>query len=373
MIGELVCPICGHREPLSLQPVRCPRCGVPLRYQAPLPESLEPLSGRGVWRYRALLPDVEPVSLGEGGTPLVPSRKLGRELGIELSFKLEGTNPTGSFKDRGASVLVSVLKALGAKTVADDSSGNAAAALAAYAARAGLRARLFVPAYASEKKLQQVEAYGATLERVPGVRAQATLALRAALERDPELVYASHNESPYFELGQRTIAYEIAEELGWRAPDHVVAPVGGGALFLGIVNGFSRLVELGLIGELPRVHAVQAAACAPIVAAWRAGLAEPQPVEAGRSLAEGVLITAPPRGREIIAALRRASGSAVAVTEDEIAASWRSLPREEGLYVEPTSAVAVAGLAKLIGEGAIRPGEMVVVPLTGMGLKHSPE
>jgi hypothetical protein len=177
--------------------------------------------------------------------------------------------------------LVSVLKALGAKTVADDSSGNAAAALAAYAARAGLKARLFVPAYASEKKLRQVEAYGAALKRVPGVRAQATLALRAALERDPELVYASHNESPYFELGQRTIAYEIAEELGWRAPDHVVAPVGGGALFLGIVNGFSQLVELGLIGELPRVHAVQAAACAPIVAAWRAGLAEPQPVEAG--------------------------------------------------------------------------------------------
>jgi len=311
------------------------------------------------------------VSLGEGGTPVVPSLRLSEKLGVELCFKFEGANPTGSFKDRGASVLVSVLRALGVKRVADDSSGNAGAALAAYCSRAGLSATLFVPSHASEKKLFQIRAYGAKLVKVPGPRPKATEAAKQACQANPGLVYASHNESPYFEAGLRTLAYELAEDLSWNVPDHLVTPVGGGALFLGIIQGFSDLVRMGQIRKAPRVHAAQAAACAPIVRAWGAGLSVPEPVEPEKTVAEGVSIAAPPRGREILAALREVDGVAVAVGEEEILAAWRKLSEEEGIYVEPTSAVAVAGLSALVRRGAIRPGESVVVPLTGSGLKSA--
>ena len=370
MHGKLTCPFCDYETEVVPQPAECPHCGTPLRYERDQAGAAPgDLHGRGVWRYRMFLPDVEPVSLGEGGTPLVPSLRLGEEMGVQLSFKLEGANPTGSFKDRGASVLVSVLRGFGVRKVADDSSGNAGAALAAYAARAGLGAVLFVPAHASEKKLSQIQAYGAKLVRVPGPRPRATEAARAACRQKEDLAYASHNESPYFVAGLETVAYEIAEELGWRAPDHLVVPVGGGGLFLGIVYGFLKLLALGWIAKTPRVHVAQAAACAPIVRAFERGLAAPEPVSVGKTIAEGVCIPAPPRGREILAALRDVQGTAVSVPEGEIALAQKELAQKEGIYIEPTSAVAIAALRRLIEQGAIPPGEEVVVPLTGSGLK----
>ncbi|MCD5407666.1 threonine synthase [Candidatus Bipolaricaulota bacterium] len=373
MRGRLVCPFCRHVQEPTPQPEPCPRCQVPLRYELPPSTvSWRGLAGRGVWRYRPFLPSVAPVSLGEGGTPLIPSSRLGPQLGARLHFKLEGANPTGSFKDRGASVLVSVLAAFGARRVADDSSGNAGAALAAYAARAGLAAVLFVPTHASTKKLAQIQAYGAELVTVPGPRPQATAAAKEACQNSTDLLYASHNESPYFEVGLRTVAYELAEELSGEPPDHVLVPVGGGGLFLGLVRGFLELADLGLISNVPRVHAVQAEACAPIVRAWEQGLAAPEPVCPGKTVAEGVCIPLPPRGREILATLREVKGVALAVAEEEIEAAWRELPVREGIYVEPTSAVAVAGLRRLCAAGVIEPGERVVVVLTGTGLKHSP-
>lgn len=372
MNGMLRCPSCDFgREPVAV-PGPCPRCGVPLRYEGELPHFRpEELSGRGGWRYWPFLPQVEPVSLGEGGTPLVPSLRMSQELGIALSFKLEGTNPTGSFKDRGATVLVSVLQAFGVRAVLDDSSGNAGAALAAYAARAGLRAWLFVPAYASEKKLAQIQAYGAELVRIPGPRGGATKAAREYAD-DQEIAYASHNESPYFVAGLRTLAYEIAEDRGFDVPDHVVVPLGGGGLFLGLCRGFSELRKLGWIARVPRVHAVQAAACAPIAQAFAMGLPAPVEIEPGESVAEGVLIAWPPRGREILAELGACGGAAVAVPDEATLFAQEELARKEGLYVEPTSAVAVAALPALIARGAIHPGEEVIVPLTGTGLKGAP-
>jgi len=372
MQGRLNCPLCGFGTDPVPVPDLCPHCEVPLRYELDvLGVRREDLAGRGTWRYRPFLPQVERVSLGEGGTPLIPSLHLGPELGIELSFKLEGTNPTGSFKDRGASVLVSVLRAFGARKVADDSSGNAGAALAAYAARGGLSARLFVPAHASGKKLVQIRAYGAELTQVPGSRPRATAAAKAACQNDPELVYASHNESPYFIAGLKTLAYELAEELSWHVPNHLVVPVGGGGLFLGICQGFSELRALGWIERLPRVHVAQAAACAPIARAWELGLAAPEPVQPGKTVAEGVCIADPPRGQEILAALRDVQGTAISVPEGEIALAQRELALKEGIYIEPTSAVAMAALRKLVAQGVICPGEAVVVPLTGSGLKAS--
>jgi len=219
MTGELRCPLCAFVVPPAAEPLLCPACGVPLDYRCEAPEGLRPseLRGRGVWRYAPLLPDVEPVTLGEGGTPLVRSLRLGPELGLDLGFKVEGGNPTGSFKDRGAAVLVAALRALGAEAVADDSSGNAGAALAAYAARAGMRAVLYVPSHASGPKLAQIEAYGARLVRVPGPRERATHAVEEACRGNLGLVYASHNASPFFPAGLATVAYEVFEDLGGEA------------------------------------------------------------------------------------------------------------------------------------------------------------
>ncbi|HEC63255.1 MAG TPA: threonine synthase [Candidatus Acetothermia bacterium] len=370
MPGVLCCPLCEHPLEFSPQPEPCPRCRVPGTFFVS-PEEPRPLrqKGKGIWRFRGVYPPATPLHLGEGDTPLVKSVKLGPALGVQLFFKWEGGNPTGSFKDRGASVLVAVLRELGVRKLADDSSGNAGAALAAYAARAGIRARLFVPAQASEKKLRQIEAYGAELVRVPGPRPNATQAVKAACTEDPELIYASHNESPYFLAGLKSLAYELAEAFPRQGPQHVVVPVGGGALFLGLFYGFRELQTVGLIARMPRLHLVQAQACAPLVRAWECGESTPKPVEVGNTVAEGVCIAAPPRGREILMALRETSGTAVAVSEEEIVSAHAQIPNWEGLYVEPTSAVAVAGLKKLMAQEAIRPDDEVVVPLTGTGLK----
>lgn len=361
------CPLCGWATDPAPGVPTCPTCRVPLRWEKPVSAFERAGTERGVWRYRALLPAVEPVTLGEGGTPLLRAEN---PWALELWWKLEFLNPTGSFKDRGAAVLVAALRAFGAGILVDDSSGNAGAALAAYCARAGLRAQLFVPAYASGPKLRQIEAYGAELVRVPGPRPAAAQAAQRACQTDPACVYASHNASPYFLAGLMTLAFELAEDLGGRAPDHVVVPLGGGGLFLGLVYGFELLVRLGRWARAPRVHLAQAEACAPIVRALEQGLLGPAPVVAGDTVAEGVRIPAPERGQEILAAARRAGSVGVAVSDEEILAAREALARQ-GLYVEPTAAVAPAALAKLVAAGVIRPGESVVVPLTGSGLKSA--
>ncbi len=363
--GQLVCPLCGWETEPGPELKLCPACRHPLRWQhQKIPQTL-PQEGHGIWRYRAWLPPGEPVTLGEGGTPLV---WVENPWELKLAWKLEFLNPTGSFKDRGAAVMVAALRAWGATALADDSSGNAGAALAAYSARAGLTAKLFVPAYASGAKLRQIEAYDAELVRVAGPRAAATEAVRRACQEDPHLVYASHNASPYFLAGLTTLAFEIAEDLGGEAPDHMVVPVGGGGLFLGLVYGFELLFRLGQVEKMPRVHLAQAEACAPMVHALNQGLEGPASIQPGETVAEGVRIPAPERGREILAMARRAGTVAVSVSDPEIISAQRELAHA-GFYVEPTAAVAPAALPKLVEAGILRRGETVVVPLTGSGLK----
>lgn len=361
---RFVCPLCGW-ETAPCPELYCPECHVPLRWERLDHPKDRDFCGRGVWRYQSLLPAVEPLTLGEGGTPLV---RTPNPWGIELWWKLEFLNPTGSFKDRGAAVMVAALRTLGAKILVDDSSGNAGAALAAYCARAKLRAKLFVPAYASGPKLRQIEAYGAELVRVPGPRPAATEAAKKACASDHHLVYASHNASPYFVAGLQTLAFEIAEDLGWRAPDHLVVPVGGGGLFLGLAYGFTTLFRLGWVEKIPRIHVVQAASCAPIALALAQGCSAPASVEGGETVAEGVRIPAPERGKEILATARAVGSVGVIVSDAEILEAQRELAHA-GFHVEPTAAVAPAALFKLVQAGAIRPGETVVVPLTGFGLK----
>ncbi|QAA76309.1 MAG: Threonine synthase [Candidatus Bipolaricaulis sibiricus] len=322
-----------------------------------------------MWRYAPLLPPADPLTLGEGGTPLVPSLRIGPRLGIDVAFKLEGANPTGSFKDRGAAVLVAVLRSAGAAAVADDSSGNAGAALAAYAARAGLRAVLFAPAHASGPKLAQIAALGAELVRVSGPRERATRAVEEACRTDPTLFYASHNTSPYFVAGLTTVAYEWIEDRGRAVPDHVVVPAGGGGLFLGIHQGFAAALRLGWIDRVPQVHIAQPAACAPLVRALHRGDNVPHEPYPGMTVAEGTRIPTPARGQQVVALLRAAGGNGVAVEEDAIHAAQRRLAREEGIHVEPTAALAVAALPALLDQGTIRPGQQVGVVLTASGLK----
>jgi len=323
------------------------------------------VSANSLWRYRkALLVDAaSAVTLGEGWTPLVP----GEWDGVPVLFKLEFMMPTGSFKDRGMTVMVSYLKRHGVTEVLEDSSGNAGASLSAYCAAAGMRCRILVPETASVPKIAQIAACGADVVTIKGSRQDVA---DAALAMSREIFYASHNWQPFFAEGTKTLAYELWEQLGFRAPDSVVVPVGYGANVLGCDRGFSELLRRGEIGRMPRLHGVQAANCAPYYAAFRAGVEHYVPVPVSPTIAEGIASSKPTRMREVLAPVRASGGGIVAVSEDEIVRALAALARK-GFYVEPTSAAAAAGLSQLIACGAIRKDETTVLVLTGSGLKAS--
>lgn len=350
---------------------------------------------QGVWRFAAHLPPVEPaqrITLGEGSTPLVALPRWGAAHGLAHAYaKLEFANPTGSFKDRGMAVLVSVARAQGARHLVEDSSGNAGASAAAYAARAGLPCIIYAPEAAPAAKLRQIRACGAQLVLVPGPRSAVSEAAREA-GRLPGTYHIAHNENALFLAGQKTFAFELLEEvsaaglLALSSPAaaderaghyhgqawHLVIPTGGGALFVGAWQGFTELIEsAGPAGQasLPRLHAAQAAGCAPIVAAWEAGLPEPAPIERRPTVCGGIEIERPARGPQILEAIRRSGGTAVASDDAMILAERDRLARLEGLYVEPTSAAALAAAAQLARRGSIERDEPVVVALTGTGLK----
>lgn len=310
-----------------------------------------------LWRYGALLPVRQRVSLGEGGTPLVYAEYAD----ISFHAKLEFLNPTGSYKDRGTALLVNYLLDQGVIDVVEDSSGNAGASLAAYAAAAGLRARIFAPASAPAGKKALIRAFGAELVEVEGPRARTTEAVMAAAA---ESVYASHAWSPFFVAGQMTTAWEIWEQMG--APDAVVCPVGHGGLFTGLARGFAALQAAHQIPCMPRLYAVQAAACDPVVRAWEAGADAVTPVAQGATIADGIVITQPVHGDEIVRWVRATGGAALRVDDAAIAAARAGLAGS-GLLVEPTSAAVVAAL------GAVRAhlgaGGRIALPLTGSGLK----
>jgi threonine synthase len=297
------------------------------------------------------------ISLGEGGTPLLPVQ-VGRRV---LHFKCEHLNPTGSYKDRGTAVLVSALSAAGVTEAVEDSSGNAGASFAAYAARAGMRAHVFVPSTASGPKRSQIEACGAELVPIAGPRSAATEAARRAAEDGA--VYASHAYMPHGMAGVATIACEIVEQLGC-APGAVIAPVGHGGLLVGVHRGFDALFRAGVISALPRMIGVQAQACAPVWAAYASGGPGLMLVQEGETQAEGIRVRFPVRGDAVLSAVEASGGTIVAVAEDELLRAWDVLGRA-GLNVEPTSAV-VWTAAMLLLEDLPDP---TVAILTGSGFK----
>ncbi len=340
----------------------CQEDGTPLPvrpHRGPISWPIES-SDRSIWRYRQVIPtgDASPVSLGEGLTPLVSGPN-------GFSIKCEYVSPSGSFKDRGSSVLVSGLSVAGIGEVFLDSSGNAGASMAMYAAAAGIRCEVLTPASTPESKTRQAAAHGATITRIDGSREDVAKAARRLADTK---IYASHNWQPLFIHGTKTLAYELLEQHPSGLPDHIVLPVGYGSLLLGLQLGFEELLGSGLIDTLPHLHAAQAAACAPLHAAFVSGRAEVDSVIAQPTVAKAIATSNPIRGAAMLDALRASGGSAVAVPEREILPARDQLARS-GFYAEPSSAVAFAAASILQRDGVIGRDESAVVVLTGSGLK----
>ncbi|MFF7813653.1 pyridoxal-phosphate dependent enzyme [Streptomyces sp. NPDC007945] len=327
------------------------------------PEQID-TAERSLWRYHAALPvpAAHRVSLGEGCTPMVPLNWGGRR----VHFKLEWFNPTSSFKDRGVTVMISHLAAQGADRVLEDSSGNGGSAVAAYAAAAGIRAKIIVPAATSAAKVLQARAYGAEIQLVSGSRAEVS---DEAIRQSEQIPYASHNWHPMFIQGTKTIAYEMWESLGFTAPDNVVLVAGAGSNVIACDIAFRELLQAGQVDRLPRLFVGQPEHWATIADTFNgidpAGRGERVP-----TIAEGASIAHPVRLPEAVEAIRRSRGAAYAVPETEIHAAVRALSAR-GLYAEPTSSVAAATLDHFIASGEIAPDETTVVVLTGAGLKSA--
>jgi len=321
---------------------------------------------RSLWRYRSAFPMdcLDPITMGEGCTPLIP-RAID---GVPVHLKCEWFMPTGSFKDRGASVMLSLLRAQGIDHVLEDSSGNGGAAVAAYAAAGGMRATIMAPASTSPAKTIAMRAAGASVELIPGSRQDTA---DAAVARSASTFYASHNWHPFFLHGTKTLAYELWEDFGFAVPDNIITPCGAGSNVLGCGIGFDELIRAGEITRMPRIFASQPALCAPIAASFLAGTDQPVDTPIAPTIAEGTAIAKPIRLREVLGVLRGSGGGAVMVSEDAITRALFDLARM-GVYVEPTAAQAVAALRQLLADGTITPDQTTVLVLTGTGLKATP-
>lgn len=364
---QYLCNTCAATYPIDTIRYRC-ECGEPLHLQKPdLAFPLDAIAQRGntLWRYREALPipDASPtVSLNEGMTPLLPLDSDSHDHRLKLDFIF----PTGSYKDRGATILLSIAKALGIWEVVEDSSGNAGAAIAAYSAKAAIDCTIYCPASTSKGKLTQIAMYGAKLKLIEGNRAATT---QAVLEAAETTYYASHNWNPFFLEGTKTVAFELAEQLGWCAPDHVICPVGFGSIYLGLYIGFRELHQQQVIAKLPRLLGVQSAACAPIYNAYAAQRPHIERTsQTHETLAEGITSELPIRTHTLTEAIRETNGAFTTVDEAEILDGLKSLATT-GIYVEPTSAVVVKAFDKFVADGVIRDGDLTVSILTGSGLK----
>jgi threonine synthase len=316
-----------------------------------------------LWRYAAALSlcNLPRISLGEGWTPLVRRDWQG----TEVLFKLESQMPTGSFKDRGTAVMINHLLEVGVGAIHEDSSGNAGASVATYAAACDIPCRIYVPAAASRGKLVQIAVSGADVRAIPGSRQAVS---EAALGATEESFYASHNWQPHFIEGTKTLAFELWEQLGFRVPDNILVPTGYGSNILGLERGFDDLERSGEITARPRLFAVQAANCAAFAAAWAAGGDRFVPFATAPTVADGIAAPKPVRVAEVLWALRRSKGAVITVAEEDIAPALAALGRV-GLFVEPTTATAGAAVTRLLREGTIGPDQTTVVVLTGSGLK----
>ena len=362
---SLVCTECGASHKADMHTLGCRECGAPLDVEYE-PDAHHTMRWAGFDMPVPYHSDGPRVSLGEGNTPIIPLPRISETLGTTNLFgKLEFMNPTGSFKDRGTATMLSVAVEHGVTEVVEDSSGNAGASVSAYSARAGMKAHVFAPSTAPAAKLGQIRVYEARTHAVPGTREASTDAA-VEFQRQNNLVYASHNLSPYFVEGTKTFAYEVASQMS-PLPEHIVIPVGNGSLLMGCWKGFSELMAAGALDSMPKLHAIQAEAVMPIAAEFLGSDWSP----GASTLAGGIAVGAPPRKNQVLRAVRESGGVALAVTDDSIVLWQKRLAVSEGIFAEPTSAAALAGIELLLQHGHVQGDEAILAAITGFGLKDA--
>ena len=377
---QLVCPKCSTSYPGGRVYGLCP-CGSPLLATYDLKEAApgfrpESLAGRPetMWRYREVLPVQDPsniISLGEGFTPLVRAQRLGRHLGLDrLYIKEEAANPTGSFKARGLCAAVSMARELGIRKLAIPSAGNAAGALAAYAAHAGLESWIFMPEDTPRANIREAEVFGAHVTLVPGL---ITDCGRIVAERkDAEGWFdVSTLKEPYRIEGKKTMGFELAEQFAWELPDVILYPTGGGTGLIGMWKAFREMENLGWIGPArPRMVSVQSAGCAPIVRAFEKGLRQAEPWQNARTIASGLRVPRAIGDFLMLEAIYESRGTAVAVDDQELIGAIRLCGNLEGIFLCPEGAACLPALRRLVEQGWISAGERVVMFNTASGLKY---
>lgn len=379
-LTHLECPRCSRRSGAGSLHNLCP-CGSPLlaRYDLDaVRRAVSPpdIAGReaNLWRYRELLPVTgEPVTMGEGCTPILPARRYGARIGVpRLLVKDDGLLPTGSFKARGAAVGVTMARELGARHVAMPTNGNAGAAWAAYAARAGLRATIAIPAGAPTITRHECAASGAEVLLVDGLISDAgRLIAGLVADSDGKVFNTSTFNEPYRVEGKKTMGLEIVEQLGWRAPDVIVYPTGGGVGLVGIHKALIELRDLGWIREpLPRLVAVQSTGCAPVVRAFDAGVRKVEPWPDARTIAFGLTVPAPIGDELILDALYDTGGCAIAVSDEELLDDLQAFSSQEGLLLCPEGAACLTATRHLRACGWLTGQDQVVALNTGTVLKY---
>ena len=377
-VVELECSACGKKYDSAVEQHLC-ACGKPLLAKYDLKRaakalSLESLKSRpaNLWRYAEVLPDDPPVTLGEGMTALVAARRLGAAIGLnKLYVKDEGLNPTGSFKARGMTAAVTRAKQLNAKALAAPTAGNAGGALAAYAAAAGLPAVIVMPADTPSANVLECQAFGARVVLLNGLISDC--GKYVAEHKDREGWYdVSTLKEPYRVEGKKTMGYELWEQFAGKLPDVILYPTGGGVGLIGMCKAFDEMQEMGWIGsERPRMVAVQASGCAPIVKAWEAHQATSQFFQNAATVASGLRVPGPLGDFLILRMLQQTHGTALSVTDEEMLHAGRELASLEGVFAAPEGAATVSAARKLATSGWIKPDESVVLFNTGTGYKYS--
>ena len=371
-ISYLECTKCGEHVSGEQPQTLCPKCAGSLYVRYDLDQikktfTRESLAGRpgNMWRYKDVLPDVQPVTLGEGFTPMLRSRR-----DPHMLVKDEGINPTGSFKARGLSAAVTMVKAYGLKKVAIPSAGNAASALSAYAAAAGIEAHIFMPKDVPQANLVECRSYGAHVTLVDGLIGDCARIIGERKQKEGWFDISTLKE-PFRVEGKKTMGYEIAEQMNWTLPEAVIYPTGGGVGMIGMWKAFDEMEKLGWIGsKRPKMIAVQAAGCAPIPKAWEEHKAVSEAWQNASTLAAGLRVPKAYADYIILDILKQSQGTAVTATDDEIMQAFQEWSRDEGIFAAPEGAASLVAYKKLKASGFLKPNDTVVLFNTGSGLKY---
>ena len=382
-IAHLECSRCHARLSADVPQTLCPECPLPPAGSLYVRYDLTALAGTsakeivardsatspwtGMWRYRSVLPDAEPVTLGEGWTPMLCSKRM-----PNVFLKEEGANPTGTFKARGLALAVTMARHYGLKKLAVPSAGNAAGALAAYAAAAGIESHIFMPLDVPFANYVEATVYGAQVTLVDGLISDCARIVSERKEKEGWFDISTMKE-PFRVEGKKTMGYELVEQLDWEYPDAVFYPTGGGVGLIGMWKAFEEMEQLGWVkpGRRPRMIAVQAAGCAPVVRAFEQGDPVSQAWKNASTFASGLRVPKPYGDAVMLEILRESGGVALSVTDKQLLDSILDWGRNEGIFLSPEGAAAVAGYDRLLQTGYLKPTDRVVLFNTGAGLKYT--